>query len=317
MVRQALSDGKIVEKSSRVGRGRPFLSRALWVLIAGSLVCGSSGCADPVRFSLDAEAVGPGRPTFLESTFASPARTLLPYCGLRVAGEGEAAKGDLSVNVWIRTIQASYGVGVLAVTGADLDGTVSLRLDGESWTAKFKASAEPAGSIPKLSSNRFDGSDTAILRALGLENSYQTALLRVMADACGPQSVYAVLLDYPQGVAPGRAAEVLAERADAESIGLLLRAIDGPPFWASKARKSLVKQAAIAAAGSTRRREFLGPLLAALQEEDRLLRSVAAEALGNLGEPEAVDALLRVANEDVDGRVREKAAAALKQLEGR
>jgi len=55
------------------------------------------------------------------------------------------------------------------------------------------------------------------------------------------------------------------------------------------------------------------PLVAALQDEDPVVRRIAAEVLGNLGDPRAV-APLAAASQDENSDVRRAAARALRQI---
>ncbi len=100
------------------------------------------------------------------------------------------------------------------------------------------------------------------------------------------------------------AAEALGEIGDPQSVPALLQALKGENFFVY-----IRVQGALLEIGAP----AVPALLRTLEGEDKLLRSAAAEALGEIGDPRAVPALLQVMT-DEDKSVRRSAAEALGKI---
>lgn len=83
------------------------------------------------------------------------------------------------------------------------------------------------------------------------------------------------------------------------------------------ARSEKARIAAVVSIGRLRDRRALRPLIQALRDPSHVVRSVAASALGHLGDQRALPALRRARKRDRDRGVRRRAAAAIDSIERR
>jgi ParB family chromosome partitioning protein len=106
-------------------------------------------------------------------------------------------------------------------------------------------------------------------------------------------------------------------RAAVEAVGWRLRKRSGPAEPLLKALKHRDPETQFLAAeglGRGGRSEALGPLMAAVDlQEDAALRERAVDALGELGDPRALDLLLKIVN-DAEHALRDRAVEALGRM---
>jgi len=132
-------------------------------------------------------------------------------------------------------------------------------------------------------------------------------ILGMVGDPRGAESLCKALWDTDENVAYS-AAEALGKIGDTKGVGPLLEAFR---------KLEHVRTPAAEALGKIGGEEAVGALSEALYEEDTLLVFAAAEALGNLSDPRAFDALIRFALKTEDRYLRNVALRASSKVSQR
>jgi hypothetical protein len=234
--------------------------------------------------------------------------TLLRGAGLRVVGP-DAATYDAALEVAVRgtPLRRRYTspgseAGELRYSGAEVSGT--LLLEGPDARFFQRSFRERLGPPPEIPTGSYRTPGDAPFR----ECVEKSQLVPALGDAVAAAYGTAAEVDYwlhvlAEPALRDRAVAALSSLGAPAVAPLAARLRDNGPE-VEPAVRALVGMGAGA----------LDPLVAATKDERPEVRRRAADALGEIGDPRAVDPLLALLREEPDARVRASAARALGRM---